>query len=322
MHDYLLRCLDSICIESVLGDVQVIVVDDGSTDDTSQIAHEYADRYPHYFQVIDKENGNYGSCMNVALPLAEGKYFRTLDADDWYDTEAYYQYVRALAHTDSDLITSPRIDVRFVHDKVQSQFIVRDDIFHVMNVCYRTHILYESGMQWSEGVYYTDHEFLFLPLPDVQNISCLDFPVYCYAIGREGQSVSWTNTMKNLGSRVVVTERLLNRYLQIFPTAEFLHPFYIDVLMRLLTNVYATLYTDGLKHEDSVKKIERLVLQNPELKDLTDQLNDFHFYRGGYYVRAYRRNRLSAWFYFLHYHIKMNVFVRRVVDFLKRSNDT
>ena len=108
MEKYLRRCIDSICIESVMNRVQVIVVNDGSKDRTSEIAHEYEQKYPHYIQVIDKENGNYGSCMNVGLSLAKGKYFRTLDADDWYNTDAYEKFVKELEKTDADMILCER----------------------------------------------------------------------------------------------------------------------------------------------------------------------------------------------------------------------
>ena len=87
MEKYLPRCLDSIMSEKVRDRVQVIVINDGSKDKTSEIAHRYEDKCPDYITVIDKENGNYGSCMNAGVSIATGKYFRTLDADDWYNTQ-------------------------------------------------------------------------------------------------------------------------------------------------------------------------------------------------------------------------------------------
>jgi len=65
--------------------LEIIVVNDGSNDNSSAIAHEYAENYPHNYIVIDKPNGNYGSCINAALKIATGKYFRICDADDRYN---------------------------------------------------------------------------------------------------------------------------------------------------------------------------------------------------------------------------------------------
>lgn len=87
MEKYLRRCLDSLIIdEDGMKQLEVLVINDGSKDSSSQIAHEYQDKYPDTFRVIDKENGNYGSCINRGLKEATGKYVKVLDADDWFDT--------------------------------------------------------------------------------------------------------------------------------------------------------------------------------------------------------------------------------------------
>ena len=72
MEEYLPYCLDSILIESVLSRLEVVVVNDGSNDSTSRIAHEYEMKYPDTVVVIDKSNGNYGSCINAGLNISSG----------------------------------------------------------------------------------------------------------------------------------------------------------------------------------------------------------------------------------------------------------
>ena len=77
MEKYLRRCLDSLIIdEEGMKQLEVLVINDGSKDSSSQIAHEYQDKYPDTFRVIDKENGNYGSCINRGLKEATGKYVK------------------------------------------------------------------------------------------------------------------------------------------------------------------------------------------------------------------------------------------------------
>lgn len=94
MQDYLRRCLDSLIVpEEQMQLLEVLVVNDGSKDNSSAIAHEYQDKYPGTFRVIDKENGNYGSCVNRGLKEATGKYIKILDADDWFDTKALTSFV-------------------------------------------------------------------------------------------------------------------------------------------------------------------------------------------------------------------------------------
>mgnify|MGYP002624493917 CR=1 FL=1 len=80
MDRYLERCLDSLILPEMLMErLEVLVVNDGSKDKSSEIAHSYEKKYPQTFRVIDKENGNYGSCVNRGLKEATGKYIKNLD---------------------------------------------------------------------------------------------------------------------------------------------------------------------------------------------------------------------------------------------------
>lgn len=84
MEKYLRHCLDSLIVPN-MDKVEVLMINDGSKDSSSAIGHEYQNRYPKTFRVIDKENGNYGSCINRGLKEATGKYVKVLDADDSFD---------------------------------------------------------------------------------------------------------------------------------------------------------------------------------------------------------------------------------------------
>ena len=93
MEKYLPKCLDSlISAKEVLCKMEILIINDGSKDASSRIAHEYQSRYPDSIIVIDKENGNYGSCVNRGLKEATGKYIKVLDADDWFLTQNLKRY--------------------------------------------------------------------------------------------------------------------------------------------------------------------------------------------------------------------------------------
>lgn len=105
--------LQSFLRPSVPEKLEVIVVDDGSTDDTARIADAYHEKYPQTVKVIHKENGGHGSGINAGLRAATGKYFKVVDADDWVEHEALEKLLdyiasfdAAAANADTDIDTA------------------------------------------------------------------------------------------------------------------------------------------------------------------------------------------------------------------------
>ena len=88
MELYLKRCLDSILLPKLQNSLEVILINDGSKDNTLSIARHYEKQYPEMLKVIDKTNGGWGSAINCEIQEATGKYFKILDADDWFDSKA------------------------------------------------------------------------------------------------------------------------------------------------------------------------------------------------------------------------------------------
>lgn len=334
MENYLHRCLDSIIVESVMGRVQVIVVNDGSKDKTSEIAHEYENKYPHYIQVIDKENGNYGSCMNMGLSLAKGKYFRTLDADDWYDSEAYEKFVAELDKTDADMLLTERkgyhedtgIKDSFLFDSSildNCDMIINEDLWnlrsinkmiHVSAVSYKTVILKNSNLIWDSNVFYTDNEFLLWPLCMVKTIRVFHLPVYVYLSGREGQSVNPNNLHKNWYSWLVVSRSLLKQVLKPNYKNSVNYPLIKRCLkVDVLPHFYRTLLYDGLKNQKIVREIDSLVQADENLYAEVGTIDSF---RGHFFIEEFRRNMFSFLCTRLDYRLRTNPLLRRA--FMKK----
>ncbi len=309
MERYLSRCLDSLLVADIMSKVQVIIVNDGSKDKTLDIAYDYRNRFPEFFQVINKENGNYGSCMNVSLAQARGKYFRTLDADDWYDQAALIKYLDNLSYSDADMIVSeyykydePSNSKSLISFELSNIDLNRDleinssfwenksvlDHIHVYCVSYKTEVLRASGIRWPEKVFYTDNVYLYWPLKIIKTIRFIPHPVYVYLIGRDEQSVSLASLKKNHHSYDVVTNAVLDDYInseidnQIKPLAHY-------ILLKLLCRFYNTLLYNGLKEKDSVDRLDQKLKSYQVLYSESGKVSD---YRGNFFIEYYRSKRL------------------------------
>ena len=330
MEKYLHRCLDSIIVEDVMDKVQVIVVNDGSKDRTSLIAHEYEKKYPHYIQVIDKENGNYGSCMNVGLSFATGKYFRTLDADDWYDSENYLKFVESLHETDADMLVCERYiyyedSKEFVKESFEDSFSLNEDInldnlswnnktilnLQTVNcICYKTSILHNSNFRWTEKVFYSDTEYDFYPLSYVNKIRLVPLPVYCYFIGRNDQSVSPASIKKNFNSFYLLSKKILLDFSNKGNKVSAQYYLQRHHLLRILWFLYQSLLFDGFKNREKINEIEHIIDKIPEIKDLTSSIDT---YRGHHYVDEYRNHKLRFYLLRLDFLIRTNRFLRKLL---------
>jgi len=95
-ENYLRTNLDSFCIDEIIDCIEVLIINDGSTDKSLSIAMEYEEKYPDTFRVISKENGGHGSGINYGIKYATGKYFKVVDSDDWVGREGIIKLVSAL----------------------------------------------------------------------------------------------------------------------------------------------------------------------------------------------------------------------------------
>ena len=220
MEKYLPVCLDSVTDELVSDRLEVIVVNDGSTDGSLDIIRRYEQKRPDLIKVIDKANGHYGSCVNAGLGIATGKYFKILDADDWFDTSALVEFLQKLETCDTDLVITLRVDEIFDKDKkvdeikhsfcsVFKDHVYRTDEFYIrthayeaefgMNgMAYKTSLLKEMNFRLLEGINYTDTLYCFLPYSRVRDFIVYDLYLYHYRMGREGQSVDEENVGKHV----------------------------------------------------------------------------------------------------------------------------
>lgn len=203
MEALLDQCLTSLILPDYehRSMLDVFVVIDGATDRSSDIAHQYADKYPETFTVIDKENGNYGSCINAALPKVKGKYVRILDADDSYETSNLSAFLNLLNDRSEELVLTDFSNYDTEGNKTSStkmpftpktsfafSTIPVTTFLPMHAVTYRTDIFKNINYHQSEGISYTDMEWVFHPMSQVRTVYYWNKEIYRYLFGREGQT--------------------------------------------------------------------------------------------------------------------------------------
>ncbi len=226
------------CIESLLPagrDAEIIIVNDGSVDDTAAIADAYAERYPNIVRVIHKENGGHGSGVNCGIENARGLYFKVVDSDDWVELRSLRRLIGTIKQRhergqDVDLYLS-----NYVYEHVEdgkhysvnyknvfpknrqfswcdvgqfktSQFLT----MHAMT--YRTELLRECGLCLPEHTFYVDNVFIMRPLPYVHTMLYINTDLYRYFIGRADQSVNEAVLMKRIDQQERVARILVEDY--------------------------------------------------------------------------------------------------------------
>ena len=232
MEGYLPKCLGSLVVDDgdLLRKLEVIVVNDGSTDRTSEIAHGFERNHPGVFRILDKRNGHYGSCVNAALPIASGEYVKIVDADDSVETRAFERLLSLLQEEGikddpADLVVTDYADVDAEGNILAvSNFGLNEGTTRldeqadgagrltVHAICYRTGNLRRIGYRQTEGVAYTDTEWIIDPMPFIRRLRYLPIVVNRYLVGREGQSVDPRVTAKNFQAILDITGGLVDRY--------------------------------------------------------------------------------------------------------------
>ena len=213
--------------------LDIIVVNDGSTDRTSEIAHQFEHDCPNVFRVIDKTNGNYGSCINVALPEAKGVYIKILDADDTFDTTVLSKYLSFLAALPEESIPDVVFNDFSIVDpsgrkmsKCDLSFTGNPDFSISMfdyssgkelwmhSIAYRTSFLRTIGYRQTEGVSYTDQEWATIPMMKAFSFRYCSGELYRYLVGRSGQTVNKFVLYRHFSQHFIVAERIISDYLK------------------------------------------------------------------------------------------------------------
>lgn len=226
------------CIESLLPggeEVEILVVNDGSSDRTAEIADAYAAKYPTIVKAIHQENGGHGEAVNAGIRNATGMYFKVVDSDDWVSADAYEKILKTLEELTRGPKTVDLLISNFVYDKQGAtrkkvmqyrhcfpveQIFTWEEFGHMPkgkyllmhSMIYRTKLLHDCGLELPKHTFYVDNIFAFEPLPHVKNMYYLDVNFYRYFIGRDDQSVNEAVMIKRIDQQLKVNKLMVDAF--------------------------------------------------------------------------------------------------------------
>ncbi len=104
ISEYIDKIIDSLLSTEKKNCLEILIVNDGSKDNTLELAKEYESKNEEIIRVIDKKNGGHGSTINAAIKIASGKYFKVIDGDDWVDSKQLDLLLEKLEEIEDDML--------------------------------------------------------------------------------------------------------------------------------------------------------------------------------------------------------------------------
>jgi glycosyltransferase involved in cell wall biosynthesis len=226
------------CIDSLLEggeDIEIILIDDGSKDETGSIADGYAKRYPGIVRAIHQKNSGHGEGVNQGLRNAAGLYYKVVDSDDWVDKESL---LKVMAKLKEFVAMSEPVDMlitNYVYEHLEDNTSFTQQYYGTFpenrifcweevgrfkptqyllmhSVIYKTEILRKSGVELPKHTFYVDNIFVYQPLPEVKTIYYINTDFYRYFIGRSDQSVNEKVMLKRVNQQLRVTRLMMEAH--------------------------------------------------------------------------------------------------------------
>ena len=231
-QDYMEHCLSTLL--SGGEDVEILVVDDGSTDDTAAIADRWAAEHPSVVRAIHQENRGHGGAVMTGIRHASGTYFKVVDSDDWVDEEAFAGVLDRLRMLENEGTPVDLLVTNYIYDKTElgrkseirytrafreNAVLTWDDVrrfrpwenllMHAL--IYRTEVLRRSGLELPLHTFYVDNLYCTVPLAEVETLYYMNVGLYHYFIGREGQSVQEETMIRRIDQQIAVNKLLMEQ---------------------------------------------------------------------------------------------------------------
>ena len=272
-QEYMKHAIESVLVGGE--DIEILIVNDGSKDDTAKIADEFEVAYPGIVRAIHQENGGHGEAVNAGLRNAKGLYYKVLDSDDWLDQDSLLRVMNKLRQMVKEGKMVDMFLANYVYEKPsehkhkviryegvfpESQIFGWSDIkrFKISqnilmhSVIYRTQMLHDCGLELPKHTFYVDNIFVYVPLPNVKTMYYMDVNLYRYYIGREDQSVNEDVMISRIDQQIKVNKIMIDAYDLTKIRNKKLKDYMVKYLAMMMTVSSIFLIKEG--SEESLKK--------------------------------------------------------------------
>jgi len=270
VEEYIERCLKSL-VNQTLEEIEIIVVNDGTKDNSQKIIDKYVKKYPKKVKGYIKENGGLSDARNYGIKKAKGEYIGFVDSDDFVDETMFEKLYNKAKEKDYDIVVSDVINYYddgsekiIKSNKNYSSNFIKNYIISSPMACCR---LYSSKIfidnKFKKSILYEDLEFNPSLITDFKNITFLDEPLYYY-YQRLGSIMNQTEFNTKLLDIFEVLKNIENKFIkkgkydEYFNEIEYL---YITHLLRTAGLRFSN-YKIGKKHINEIAYIFKTKFKN------------------------------------------------------------
>ena len=291
VEKYIDKCVQSMLVDSILDDIEILIVNDGSKDSTPEIAQGYVDKYPQTVRLINKENGGHGSTINAGIREATGKYFKVVDGDDWLNTEKLEGFLALLKEREEDVIASNFLCIQDeTYDVLSKRKVASnpyaygktakldewdvEEVIKMHSFTIRTSILKENNITIDENCFYVDCEYVAYPMPYVKTVYFDDEYIYMYRLGRNGQSMDIKSMQRNRAMHMQVLNSLLAFYDKMPKMTEAKKTYIEKVIGQVMENqfqIYISMGDDKEIQKECAAWDKKLRKEYPRIAASTDK---------------------------------------------------
>ena len=209
VEKYIDKCLNSL-VNQTLKDIEIIVVNDGTKDNSQIIIDSYKKKYPKIIKSFIKENGGLSDARNYGIEKAVGEYIAFVDSDDYVALDMYEKMYNKAKSNNYDMVVCDLYyeypDKRVsVSSNIKNDILNKKDIKKIYssiypaawNKLYERSILKDNNLLFKKGVWFEDCEFIYRLLPFINNIGTIKESLVYYVQREESISKTYDKRLYN-----------------------------------------------------------------------------------------------------------------------------